>query len=79
VARALALVLLQVPVEVYPSTEATALGVAAFARLGAGLAGGASDALAPWKPSAKVEPAIDADRAAALLAPLRQMSERLAR
>jgi glycerol kinase len=55
--------LLQAPVEVYPSPDATALGVAAFARLGhAG--GSVDDALGPWRPTEVVEPSISADEAA---------------
>jgi glycerol kinase len=56
--------LLQCPVEVYPSPHATALGVAAFAAIGAGLT---TDPGA-WTPSAVVEPRISADEAAARLA-----------
>jgi glycerol kinase len=56
--------LLQCPVEVYPSPHATALGVAAFAAVGAGLpASGAR-----WSPSRVVDPAISADQAAERLA-----------
>lgn len=51
--------LLQCPVEVYPSPHATALGVAGFAAIGAGLPA-PTDA---WVPSAIVEPAISADEA----------------
>ena len=51
--------LLQAPIEVYPSPNATALGVAAFAQLGAG--GKAS--LHSWKPSAVIEPRISIDEA----------------
>ena len=61
--------LLQAPVEVYPSPHATALGVAAFARLG--LSGPSVDlsgaeltaALPDWQASAVVEPRIGADEA----------------
>lgn len=56
--------LLQCPVEVYPSPHATALGVAAFAAIGAGLPTTIHD----WQPSAVVEPAITADEAADRLA-----------
>ena len=56
--------LLQCPVEVYPSPHATALGVAAFAAVGAGLPTTIHD----WQPSAVVEPAITADEAADRLA-----------
>ena len=56
--------LLQCSVEVYPSPHATALGVAAFAMIGAGLPAGA----ASFTPSAVVEPSIGADEAAERLA-----------
>ncbi len=56
--------LLQCPVEVYPSPHATALGVAAFAAIGAGLS---TDA-APWCPTAVVEPRIGPAEAADRLA-----------
>jgi len=55
--------LLQAPVEVYPSPHATALGVAAFARLG--LSGGdqVTTELPEWQAAAVVEPHISADEA----------------
>ena len=55
--------LLLAPVEVYPSPHATALGVAAFARLG--LSGGAHFRieLPQWQAAAIVEPQISADEA----------------
>lgn len=56
--------LLQCPVEVYPSPHATALGVAAFAAIGAGLPVPTDN----WRPSAIVEPAITDDEAATRLA-----------
>ncbi|MGB8859763.1 MAG: FGGY family carbohydrate kinase [Ilumatobacteraceae bacterium] len=52
--------LLQCPVEVYPSPHATALGVAEFAAIGAGI----GPSSAQWRPSAVVEPLIAADEAA---------------
>jgi len=51
--------LLQAPVDLYPSPDATALGVAALARLGAGMAASPAEALGPWTPSVTFEPAID--------------------
>jgi glycerol kinase len=51
--------LLQCPVEVYPSPHATALGVAAFAALGAG----AEPVAVNWAPSAVLEPSIGVDEA----------------
>lgn len=64
--------LLQAPVDVYPSPDATALGVAALARLGAGHAHTLSDAIVPWTPSLTVEPRIDAATAEARLAAWRR-------
>ncbi|MGZ4740965.1 MAG: FGGY-family carbohydrate kinase, partial [Ilumatobacteraceae bacterium] len=60
--------LLQAPVEVYPSPHATALGVAAFADLGANP--GSHDRLgaAAWRPDVVVEPRIGADEATERLA-----------
>jgi glycerol kinase len=55
--------LLQIPVEVYPSADATALGVAALARLGAGGAATLADAVGPWTPSLVVEPRMSAAEA----------------
>jgi glycerol kinase len=51
--------LLQIPIEVAPSPDATALGVAAFACIGAGEPGAAPE----WRPAAVVEPRISADEA----------------
>jgi glycerol kinase len=51
--------LLQCPVEVYPSPHATALGVAAFASIGARRAARPIE----WAPSAVVEPSISASQA----------------
>ena len=56
--------LLQVPIEVYPSPHATALGVAAFARLGAGAAPTPTDAVGIWHPTMTFEPSVSADEAA---------------
>ena len=60
--------LLQAPIEVYPSPHATALGVAAFADLGASGASQDQVAVAAWRPDAVFEPHIGADEAAARLA-----------
>lgn len=60
--------LAQVPIEVYPSPHATALGVAAFARLGIGDAPTPDAALGHWSPVTTVEPACSADEAAERLA-----------
>ncbi|MFJ4578182.1 FGGY family carbohydrate kinase [Streptomyces echinatus] len=56
--------LLQRPVEVSALPDATALGAAAVARLGADPALGVEDALPDWKPAAVYEPRIPAGRAA---------------
>jgi glycerol kinase len=56
--------LLQVPVLIYRSADATALGVAALARLGAGDASSVAEAVGPAEVEAIVEPAITADEAA---------------
>ncbi|MEI8238313.1 MAG: FGGY family carbohydrate kinase [Actinomycetota bacterium] len=63
--------LLQCPVEVYPSPHATALGVAAFASLGAGRSPGAVD----WRPSIVVEPTISPEAAAERLAAWRRVAD----
>jgi glycerol kinase len=56
--------LLQLPVILSPSVDATALGVAALARLGTGEATGFGEALGPAEAEETVEPAITADEAA---------------
>jgi glycerol kinase len=55
--------LLQAPVEVYPSPDATALGVGALARLGAGGAATPDEAVGDWAPSAVFEPRMPASEA----------------
>ncbi len=60
--------LLQAPVEVYPSPHATALGVAAFADLGANPTSQDQLSSAVWRPDVVVEPRIGADEAAERLA-----------
>jgi glycerol kinase len=67
--------LLQMPVDVYPSPDATALGVAALARLGAGLAASPAEAVGAWTPAATYEPRISADAAEARLAAWRRAVE----
>src|SRR5258706_2011159 len=59
--------LLQVPVEVYPSPNATAIGVGALARLGAGAARSAAEAVGHWTPVAIYEPRLGRDAAEAQL------------
>jgi glycerol kinase len=56
--------LLQVPVERYPSADATALGVGAFARLGAGGAASPAEAVGDWRAAGTFEPRMGADEAA---------------
>jgi len=63
--------LLQVPVLVHRSADATALGVAALARLGAGDAGSVAEAVGTTEVEAIVEPAITADEAAERLVAFR--------
>ena len=60
--------LLQAPVEVYPSPHATALGVAAFADLGANPGSPSQLGATAWRPDAVLEPAIGADEATERLA-----------
>ena len=67
--------LLQAPVEVYASPDATALGVAAFARLATGAAATAAEAVGDWRPAATYEPAVSADEAEARLAAWRAAAE----
>jgi glycerol kinase len=56
--------LLQVPVERYPAADATALGVGAFARLGAGAAASPAAAVGDWQPAGVFDPRMGADEAA---------------
>lgn len=55
--------LAQVPVEVYPSADATALGVAAAARIGLEPTAAVSDVVGGWTPARTYEPQWSADRA----------------
>jgi glycerol kinase len=59
--------LLQAPVECYPSPDATALGAAALARLGARAAVTPADAVGEWSPAAVFEPRLAAGEAEELL------------
>jgi glycerol kinase len=70
--------LLQVPVERYPSADATALGVAAFARLGAGAASTPAEAVGDWTPAGTFEPRMGADEAETRLARWRAAADALA-
>jgi glycerol kinase len=56
--------LAQLPVDVYPSPDATALGAAAAARVGLDTSTSVSDVVGGWTPSATYEPRWSADRAA---------------
>lgn len=60
--------LLQAPVELYPSADATALGVGAFARLGCAAATTPAEAVGSWQPVAVFEPVMSADEAGERLA-----------
>ena len=67
--------LLQAPVELYPLPHATALGVAAFARLGVGDAASPAAAVGSWRPAAVFEPTISADEATERLEAWRAVAE----
>jgi glycerol kinase len=60
--------LLQIPVEVCRTPDATALGVAALARLGTGEAATLDEAVGPLDAAAVIEPRIGPDEAAERLA-----------
>ena len=60
--------LLQAPVERYPSADATALGVGAFARLGSGAAATPDEAVGDWAPAEVFEPRMSKDEAQERLA-----------
>ncbi len=60
--------LLQIPVEVYETPDATALGVAALARLGIGASDDLAAAVGPPRIAAVVEPKMNPDEAAERLA-----------
>lgn len=67
--------LLQAPVEVYVSPHATALGVAALARLGLGAATSSAEAVGTWEPAAVYEPRVSNDEADARLDDWRRAAE----
>jgi glycerol kinase len=71
--------LLQAPVDVYATPHATALGVAALARLGLGDAATPADAVSAWSPAATYEPACTAAEAERRLARWLQAAEAVAR
>jgi glycerol kinase len=68
--------LLQVPVEVAPSLHATALGVGALARLGAGEGASLGEVVRPLHSVEVYEPAISADQASERLAHFEAAVER---
>lgn len=55
--------LAQVPIDVYPTPHATAVGVAAMARMGMGQREQASRMTTGWVPAARYEPQVSADEA----------------
>ena len=67
--------LLQVPIEVHPSPDATAHGVAALARLGAGAAATPAEAIGGGRPAAVYEPRISAAEAETRLARWRRAAD----
>jgi glycerol kinase len=69
--------LLQVPVLICRSPDATALGVAALARLGTGQAASAAEAVGVAEVETTVEPAITADEAAERMALFRSAVDRV--
>lgn len=71
--------LLQLPVEVYPCADATALGVAAVARLGAGGALSTNEAVGSWTPSLVVEPVMSGAEAGERLERFKRAAETVAR
>jgi len=60
--------LLQAPVELYPSADATALGVGALARLGSGNASTPAEAVGDWSSPATFEPRMSVSEAEERLA-----------
>jgi glycerol kinase len=60
--------LLQLPVEVCRTPDATALGAAALARIGMGQAGGLDQAVGPADVEVVIEPRIGTDEAAQRIA-----------
>jgi glycerol kinase len=67
--------LARIPVDVYPSLHATALGAAACARMAIDPGLGASQAVGDWTPQHTYEPTWSADRAAEYLAQWRRAAE----
>ncbi|KHO17925.1 FGGY family carbohydrate kinase [Mycolicibacterium setense] len=67
--------ILQVPVDVYPSAHATALGAAALARLSLAPEKSVADVVADWTPSASYEPRWNPERAAEFRSAWRELAE----
>ncbi|MFV8172829.1 FGGY family carbohydrate kinase [Mycolicibacterium peregrinum] len=67
--------ILQVPVDVYPSAHATALGAAALARLSLAPEKSVTDVVTDWTPSATYEPCWSAARAAGFRSAWRELAE----
>ncbi|WP_166906697.1 FGGY family carbohydrate kinase [Mycobacterium sp. DL440] len=67
--------ILQVPVDVYPSAHATALGAAALARLSLAPAQPVSDVVTDWTPSAGYEPRWSPARATEFRSAWRELAE----
>jgi glycerol kinase len=67
--------LLGIPVEVYSSPNATALGAAALARLGSSSENSVDEAIGRWRPAAVYEPRICADEARTRLENWRRTAE----
>ena len=63
------------PVDVYPSPDATALGAAAAAVIGLDASRSVSDVVGGWSPAATYEPQWSPDRAAEHLGRWREMVE----
>jgi glycerol kinase len=70
--------ILQIPVEVYPSAHATALGAAALARAALAPTATLSDALQPWSPAKVYEPRWSPNRASTFMAEWRAQADRVA-
>ncbi len=70
--------ILQLPIEVYPSAHATALGAAALARVALAPTATLAEALGPWAPATVYEPRWSAHRAADFMAKWRADADRIA-
>ena len=70
--------ILQIPIEVYPSAHATALGAAALARVALAPTETLAEALFTWSPATGYEPQWSADRAESFMAEWRADADRVA-